>query len=223
MQGQTPTVVAYGSPPSARFYAEVIEPGGWGFVQDNGRARDAVFTVYENLARADALIAFPDAHPLHLVTLLAEAEVGHPLIVQSRARGGLDFRPKPIVFLGAEEDWRPFRGIFGEMKAQGLIREGFDRLAHYESSPAAARRWIEEHLPAQIPTTRIEYYLHVRKRADLVHEARDDVRPPSAVTISCFGSASTSNSAHLDSADQAARMAARNDWNILPNTHEVIQ
>jgi predicted Rossmann-fold nucleotide-binding protein len=216
MQDQAPTVLMYGTPPEdGRLLKEVIAPRGWGLVQDNGRARDAVFTVYENLARADAILALPDAHPLHLVTLLAEAEVGHPLIVQSRTADLNDFKVKPIIFFGSTEEWLPFRNMFGVMQQQGLLREGFDRLAHYEASPIAARAWIEAHLPEEIRTTRIDYYLHTRKQADLSHEARKDVRPPSPITISCFGSASTANPAHLEHADEAARAFTRNNWNIL--------
>lgn len=218
MEAQTPTVVLYGTPRDPEFMEQVVAAGDWGMVMDNGRARDAVFSIYENLGRADAIVAFPNANPLHLVTLIAEAEVGHPLIVQSRG-AGLDgtpvFTTKPIIFYGSDHEWEPFKRMFDGMRGCGTLRDGFDRLVQYHRDPAEVRRSIAAALPQTIPTTRIDYYLHARKEPDLVCEEREGMRPPSDITISFFGSASCERPETLARTDRAASMCAGNGWNIL--------
>lgn len=207
----------YGTPDD-RFLREVVLQEGWGLTLHNGKARDVVFTVYEDLSRADAIVAFPNAHPFQLVMLLAEAEVGHPLITQNMPSDGSpvkEFETKPIVFMGKPEEWEPFQKIFSEMKEQGLIRDGFDRLAHYADTPEEVRRVIKEGLPEEIPSTRLHYYLHTKKEADLGLDLKEDVRPPSDITVACFGSASTRDSAHLERTERAAKVLARSGYNIL--------
>lgn len=211
----TPTLLVYGTPADHSFFAEFVERLRWGVALDNGRARDPIFTIYENLARADAILCLPNAHPLHLVTVMAEAEVGHPLIAAGLPAEPGKFPAKPIVFWGDEASWRPFREVFSRMRAQGLTREIFDRLVYYTADIADARDFIAAHLPTEIPSTRLAYYVHAKRDADLEKGMRDDVRPPSGVTVACFGSASTTNPEHLRRAEAVARALVRRDFNIL--------
>ncbi len=210
-----PTILAYGTPPDQTFFSSLIEKTGWGLALDNGRARDPIFTIYENLARADALVCFPDAHPLHLVTVMAEAEVGHPLITAERSADGSVLRSKPIVFFGDESYWQPFRDIFTLMRSQGLTRDAFDRIAHYTNNLDDAHAYIAANLPTHIPSTRLHYYVHTKREADTENRVRHDVRPPSSVTVACFGSASTKSTDHLQRAEAVARGLVRQDFNIL--------
>jgi predicted Rossmann-fold nucleotide-binding protein len=211
----TPTLLIYGTPTDPHFFSDFVEKEQWGIALDNGRARDPIFTIYENLARADALMCFPNAHPVHLVTIMAEAEVGHPLIVTESTPNNPHFRTKPIVFFGEREAWAPFLESFSEMQRQGLIRDSFSRLAFYTSSSKEAREYIVANLPAQIPSTRLHYYVHAKRDADLESRLREDVRPPSGTTVAFFGSASTTNEEHLKRAEAVARTLVRRDFNIL--------
>jgi predicted Rossmann-fold nucleotide-binding protein len=209
-----PTVVIYGSP-SAELLHQAGDERGWGVVVDNGRARDRIFTIYENFARADGFIGLPNAHPIHLLTLLAEAEVGHPLILQGEHELTEHFLTKPITFLGTPEEWRPFHQMFQVMKTQGLLRDGFDRLARYAPSIPEALCALEDSFPATIDPTRMNYYLHAGKPADLEYSSRNGPRQPTNITAACFGSASTKNPDHLVRTDKAAEMLARLGINIL--------
>ncbi len=218
MSEQAPTLLLYGTPKDPSFYEEILNSENWGIVSDNGHARDVVFTIYENFGRADAIVAFPNAHPVHLLTLLAEAEVGHPLILQSQAEiitSDADIERKPIIFYGTHEEWQSFRNQLAEMEAQGLTRQSFDRHVHYCHSPADLENYLHEHLPHEIPSTRLHYYAHTKKRSDLSLDVAEDVRPPADITISFFGSASTKAEKHIQQASKAARMCARKNWNIL--------
>ncbi len=209
-----PTILAYGTPKTAAFFRKVAA-SGWGLVLDNGSARDVVFTMYENFARADALVLFPNAHPAHLVSVIAEAEVGHPLILQQEPGSSAALAVKPIIFFGGRKEWAAFRSVFDRMQAEGLLRDSFDRAVTYCSTWEGEQSVIEERLPSTIPSTRIHYYIHTRKQADLAVDERMDVRPPSEVTVACFGSASTKNERHLERTGRVACMLARNNWNIL--------
>lgn len=211
---QHPTLLFYGSSPDQNLLNRIQADPTWGFVMDNGRARDVVFTIYENLARADAIIALPSAHPVHLVSLIAEAEVGHPLIVQDPAAPGHP-EPKPIIFCGSTEQWKGFKELFAPMRREGLLREGFDRTVHYAATTDQALTKIESLLPSAIQSTRIHYYLHSKKSADLEVDLKSNVRPPSDITVACFGSASTKNPAHLERTDLVARFLAKSNYNIL--------
>lgn len=214
LQSRAPTILIYGTPDQT-LITEISAHRRWGLVVDSGLARDPVFTVYENFARADAFIALPDAHPIHLLTLLAEAEVGHPLMVHGPHTVQRHFTTKTIIFLGSSEGWESFRATFAAMRTQGLVRDGFDRLACYESSAARACKIIADQLPSKLPLTRVHYYLHTKKRADLEFSLKKDVRPPAEITVACFGSASTTNPAHLERTDQVAKLLAKSGYNIL--------
>ncbi|MCB0334550.1 MAG: LOG family protein, partial [Bdellovibrionales bacterium] len=174
---------------------------------------------YENFGRADAIIAFPDADPVHLLTLLAEAEVGHPLIQQksqcSKITSPADIHRKPIIFYGATEEWKSFRRQLSEMESQGLTRQSFDHHVHYSESVTELEAFLHENLPEQIPSTRLHYYAHTKKGSELFLDVDEDVRPPAFITVSFFGSASTRRKDHLERTDAAARMCARKGWNIL--------
>lgn len=212
---QIPTILCYGEPKTSTFRDRVIKPGQldhWARITDDGYARDSIFTMYENFARADAIVVFPNANPVHMTTVIAELEVWHPLLQQKPEEPG-EFQ-KPVVFCGTAEEFAPFRAIYKDVKSQGLARGDFEHLIHYEGSPARVREYIEENLLPEIPTTRLNYYFHTRTQADMDIKYVEG-RPASNITVSCFGSASTQNPEFLERTDRAALTFARNNWNIL--------
>ena len=216
MNHQKPTLLLLGTPNSEDLKVILEYEKRYGIVLDSGRSRDPIFSLYDNISRADAVIAFPNTHPVHLTSLIAEGEVGHPLLVQIVE---IDSRTpivaKPIVYVGKESEWRSFKEIFTEMRAQTLIREYFDRVVTYLPDLNSAFEHIEKTLPKDLPTTRIQYYKHVTKEADIGIYDQKNARLPMNTTVSFFGSASSKNSNHLVSAHRAAEMCGDNSWNIL--------
>jgi predicted Rossmann-fold nucleotide-binding protein len=219
MRKPQPTILCYGTIPSElySFLLTLRKKGEIGLVVDDG-GRDPIFTFYENLARADAILVSPTAHPAHIISLLTESEVGHPLILQGRVQKeekGKEFPVKPVIFYGPEEEWRPFQEQFAPMQELGLIREGLDRVAFYTDDPNEMFSHVKKNLAPELPTTRLHYYEHAKKRADLTIESRRDARPPSDITVSFFGSASSSHPDVLERTVEAANITARNGWNLL--------
>ena len=228
-----PTALIYGMPKDPDGLLQSLTEKGIGIVIDNGHARDKIFTIYENLSRADLIIAYPNANPVHLKTLIAEGEVGHPLIVQEKtdiADGERHYNLKPIIFFGTDEEWQPFKDQFNGMRRAGLLRDGFDRVAHYTDSFQGVLDHVDERLVRSIDATRTKYWLHTKTPSDIDIEAKPNTRPPSDFTVSFFGSASIKHpddidpsdekaialsKAAYDRADSHALMCAKNNWNIL--------
>ncbi len=213
-----PTILIYGMPKKFDKFISLSKDLDVGLILDNGLARDPIFTFAENLSRADAIIAYPNAHPLHLVSLIAEAEVGHPLLQRypsTLVKNKDSIITKPVVFFGSKKEWKPFQEQFESMRAEGLIRSGFDRTVHYESRFKKVIEYFAKELTDQIPATRLHYYQHSMKPADIIAQGKNSSLEQSPITISFFGSASSESALHLARADAAARMCARNNWNIL--------
>lgn len=219
MSRGNPCVFMFGEPEDQSIRTALRSELHVGVGSDNGLLKDPIFTFYENVAEADLVIAYPNAHPVHLLSLIAEGEVGHPLMlqkpVQATATGKQDYPLKPIVFFGNEADWAPFKAQFAGMKHGGLLRDGFDRIVHYTDSVSGLIDYVDKTLIREIPTTRLHYYKYNKQPSDISVLRNPDAGIPSDITIAFFCSASTKDPAHHAHAREAAKMLADRGWNAL--------
>lgn len=210
-----PTLIYFGRPRAAEEFLKTFGES-FALIGRDGAARDPVFSLNENLASADAIIAFPGAHPVQLVSLLAEAEVVNPFLQHEfdptlRVENNI----KPIVFLGSDDEWAPFQACFDSMKREGLLRDRFHKLSLTTESLTEARAYIEARLPKKLSSGRLHFFRHIMQAEPTLLDRNPRAVPPKPMTLSIFGSASSKDPRHLNRADRVAEIAKAQSFNIL--------
>lgn len=215
MRLMKPTLLYLGRPKASEEFLKMFGTS-FALVSRDGTARDPVFSLNENLASADAIIAFPSAHPVQLVSLLAEAEVVNPFLQHEfdptlRVENNI----KPIVFLGSADDWAPFHSCFESMKREGLLRDRFNKLSLTTASLEEAKTYIEARLPKKISSGRLHFFRHIMQSEPTLLDRNPHAVAPKPMTLSIFGSASSKDPRHLVRADRVAEIAKKQEFNIL--------
>jgi uncharacterized protein (TIGR00730 family) len=182
-----------------------------------------VFSLTGEMYAADGLLFFPDCELFSVIAAIAEKEVDNPFMQHKHdTTRTLPNNRKPIVLLGSDEDWKPVRDIIDGLSKHGTIRgDLFGKTVHFSHDVKDAIEYIKAHIPAVNGNKRarmVDHKTYIDKRDALDDLIRDDEhtpKPKSAPTIAFFGSATTKNSAYIETATLAGQMCAENGWNVI--------
>jgi|GEM_PF-947266 len=162
---------------------------------------------------------FTDLSKLHKIQY-----AGHELSPEQkeqhhRLSAALKAQRKPIIFYGSDKEWEPFMRTLDHLKAAGTLRPGFKESITRCSTPEEMQSVLEARVPKDLSgKSTADYRFHTYEPGpnpiiDIV--AQDDVRQRPRASIAFFGSATTRQEKHLETAKRSVEMCERNGWGIV--------
>jgi uncharacterized protein (TIGR00730 family) len=183
-----------------------------------------VFSFTGEMYAADAMVFFPNCNLFSLCAAIAEKEAHNPFMQhQYDTTLKIPNNKKPIVCLGSEEDWTPFKKIIAGLSKRGTIRGNLlEKTVHFSPNADDMVAFIKANIPSDLSQKRAVQVNHKKyidekdAATDYVSADEHTAKPKrSAPTIAFFGSATTVNEADIALAKEAGKACGENGWNII--------
>ncbi len=130
----------------------------------------------------------------------------------------LQAQRKPIVFLGKKEEWEEFSGVLDHLADSGTARPGFKDGIIFEETAEEAVKVFNKCVPKNLQhLTRADYKFHTYDTGPEPVEVfvSQDYKPRPRITISFFGSATTRDQRHLETARKSVEMLYMKKWGLV--------